>query len=69
MKREIIEFIETLDACDELNGDPPGADCEILQQTAYVYLSTGQILECLKWSACGKIRSLFRRALRTIARR
>jgi len=69
IKREIIEYIETVDACDDSLEKGRLADCKILQQTAYVYLSTGQIFQCLKWSVCGKVSSLARRALRTIARR
>ena len=68
-KREFIEYVQVLDECREMEEQRRLTDAEILQETAYVYLSKGQLLECLKWSVSGWLSHTFKRALRTITRR
>lgn len=68
-KREFVEYVQVLDECHAMEERPRLTDSEVLQQTAYVYLTKGQIFECLKWSVCDYLRHAFKRALRTITRR
>ena len=62
-KREFIEYVQIVDECDESQSRGRLTDSEILQQTAYVYLTKGQIFEYFGTSFTYYEGGLFSRSL------